>query len=135
MRKPIKREEPYEVGTFGSYIRAKRISQGISLRNLAEALKISPAYLSEIERDKRCAPSITTGLMDALIEELRIDAGDLDIFYDLAGASRDFMYEELCAYLKDHPMARRVIRIAAMAGTGDAFWSHVVESIERGSEE
>ncbi|MCA3371778.1 MAG: helix-turn-helix domain-containing protein [Alphaproteobacteria bacterium] len=42
--------------SFGSVIRNRRTALGISLNDLAERLKISPAYWSRIERDQENPP-------------------------------------------------------------------------------
>ena len=115
--------------TFGSYIRALRETNNISLRALAETLQISAAYLSEIERDKRCAPAIATGLPEKMMRELGLeeDAGDTRYhrYCDLAGASRGYSYEEINRYLATQPALRQAIRLAEQAGKDDAFWREV----------
>ena len=119
--------------TFGSYIRALRETNNISLRTLAETLQISAAYLSEIERGTRCAPVIATGLPKKMMEELGIeeDAGDTQYhrYCDLAGESRGYSYEEINRYLATQPVLRQVIRLAEQTGKDDAFWHEVIKLI------
>ena len=119
--------------TFGSYIRALRETNNISLRTLAETLQISAAYLSEIERGTRCAPVIATGLPKQMMEELGIeeDAGDTQYhrYCDLAGESRGYSYEEINRYLAIQPALRQAIRLAEQAGKDDAFWRDVIRLI------
>ncbi len=43
--------------TLGENVRRMRIQRGLSLRVLAARAEVSPSYLSEIERDKRGAPT------------------------------------------------------------------------------
>ena len=43
--------------TFGSFVREKRQSIGLSRRTLAAKLDLSPVYLSNIENDRRPAPT------------------------------------------------------------------------------
>ena len=54
--------------TFGSYVREKRMARGLSLRGLAAKLEVSPVYMSNMENDRRPAP--TKEKMDRLIEIL-----------------------------------------------------------------
>ena len=119
--------------TFGSYIRALRETNNISLRTLAETLQISPAYLSEIERGTRCAPAIATSLPEKMMEELGIeeDAGDTQYhrYCDLAGESRGYSYEEINRYLALQPVLRQAIRLAEERGMGDEFWRDVIRLI------
>ena len=51
--------------TFGSYVREKRMARGLSLRGLAAKLEVSPVYMSNMENDRRPAP--TKEKMDRLI--------------------------------------------------------------------
>ena len=119
--------------TFGSFIRALRETNNISLRTLAETLQISPAYLSEIERDKHCAPAIASGLPEKIMEELEIEEDVSDPQYhrycDLAGESRGYSYEEINWYLATQPVLRQAIRLAEEHGLGDAFWHEVIKLI------
>ena len=43
--------------TFGSYVREKRMARGLSLRGLAAKLEVSPVYMSNMENDRRAAPT------------------------------------------------------------------------------
>ena len=43
--------------TFGSYVREKRMARGLSLRGLAAQLEVSPVYMSNMENDRRPAPT------------------------------------------------------------------------------
>ena len=42
---------------FGEYIKSKRLEKGISLRELASKVGISPSYMSDIEKGRRNAPN------------------------------------------------------------------------------
>ena len=116
--------------TFGSYIRALRETNNISLRALAETLQISAAYLSEIERGTRCAPAIASGLPEKMMRELGLEEDAEDTRYhrycDLAGESRGYSYEEINQYLALQPVLRQAIRLAELAGKDDAFWREVL---------
>ena len=43
--------------TFGSFLREKRMACGLTLRGMAAKLDLSPVYMSNIENDRRAAPS------------------------------------------------------------------------------
>lgn len=119
--------------SYGKFIRSLRETKNIPLRVLAETLKISPAYLSEIERGTRCAPAMATGLPAKLMETLGIEEDARDPQYhrfrDLAGESRGNSYEEINHYLAIQPMLRRVIRLAEARGLEDDFWREVLRFI------
>lgn len=43
--------------TFGTYLKGRREALGMSIRGLAAELKVSAAYISDIEKGNRYAPS------------------------------------------------------------------------------
>lgn len=55
--------------TLGAALRARRLSQGRILTDVARAAHISPSYLSEVERGKREASS---ELLDAICGALGV---------------------------------------------------------------
>lgn len=63
--------------SFGSVIRAKRITMGIGLNEFAERIDISPAYWSRIERDQEKPPS--DGLIERAAAILGMKMDDLFI--------------------------------------------------------
>ena len=71
--------------TFGAFVRQKRMEQGLSLRRLAARLGLSPVYMSNIETDRKPAPSQEN--LDKLAEELHLSKADRELFLDLAAAA------------------------------------------------
>lgn len=57
--------------TFGSFVRECRKARGITLRGLAARLGLSPVYMSNIETDRRAAP--TQEHLEKLAKELALD--------------------------------------------------------------
>ena len=49
---------------FGKYIRKLRIDKIVTLREMADAVNLSPSYLSSIETGKR---NITPGFFEAVV--------------------------------------------------------------------
>jgi phosphoenolpyruvate phosphomutase len=76
--------------TFGAYLRSLRLSRGIGLRELARQLGISAPYLSDLEKDKRGAP--TVDLVRAIVKILDADSENI---YDLAGKSRNTIASDI----------------------------------------
>lgn len=60
---------------FGSEIRRLRLTTGMSLRLLARRCGISPVYLSDIENNRKPAPSVN--ILHALIHLLQADGDEL----------------------------------------------------------
>jgi len=59
---------------IGPRIRARRLELGMSMRELARRLGVSPSFVSRLENG-RCPPSV--GTLRALTSELRISASAL----------------------------------------------------------
>ena len=76
--------------TFGAYLRSLRLSRGIGLRELARQLGISAPYLSDLEKDKRGAPTV-----DLVRTIVKILDGDSENIYDLAGKSRNTIASDI----------------------------------------
>ena len=68
--------------TFGSYVREKRMARGLSLRGLAAKLEVSPVYMSNMENDRRPAP--TREKLNHLIEILGLCQADAEQLLDLS---------------------------------------------------
>lgn len=63
------------VNSFGEYIKTLRKKQGLMLKELSEKSKISPAYLSRLESNKRNSPS--SAILMKLARALDISIVDL----------------------------------------------------------
>lgn len=75
--------------TFGSFVREKRQSIGLSLRTLAAKLDLSPVYLSNIENDRRPAP--TRAYLERLEQELHLSKVETEQMLDLAAKSQNMV--------------------------------------------
>ena len=65
------RTNPNLIIVLGEYIRSKRVKKGIGLREMAEHLSISPAYLSNLESGKH--PMVNPLLLKKISRKLEID--------------------------------------------------------------
>ena len=92
--------------TFGSFVREKRQSIGLSLRTLAAKLDLSPVYLSNIENDRRPAP--TRAYLERLEQELHLNKAETEQMLDLAAKSQN---NRVSADLPDYIMDREIVRV------------------------
>ena len=99
--------------TFGSFVREKRQSIGLSLRTLAAKLDLSPVYLSNIENDRRPAP--TRAYLERLEQELHLSKVETEQMLDLAAKSQN---NRVSADLPDYIMDREIVRARAPHGEG-----------------
>lgn len=92
---------------FGETIRDLRAAQDLGLRETAGLVRISPAYLSRIERGKERPPS--PEIIKALAKAL---AADPDVLFRLSSSTDP----EIVDYLHENPEAMHLIRYIKEAG-------------------
>ena len=103
-------ERSFESSKVGSRLRQERERRGMSLRELARRVGVSPSLVSQIELD-RVNPSVST--LYALVSELGMTMSD--VFGDGAQAAPRVRrsLDEGEDGLVTHPDARRVINLAS----------------------
>lgn len=80
--------------SFGETVRAKRVAKGITLRDFARLLGVSPTYVSQIEQDKFSPPT-----EDRIVKMAQILHEDPDELLALAGR----VAEDLPEIIRKHP--------------------------------
>lgn len=113
--------------SFGEYVKARREGLGISLRSLAADIGIAPAYLSDIEKGNRPAPSKH---LDKFISSLKIPAEELSHFYDLVGDDRKSISPDISDYVYNNEIARVALRKARDNNISPAQWQKFIDSID-----
>jgi transcriptional regulator with XRE-family HTH domain len=102
-------ERSFEFAKVGSRLREERERRGISLRELARRVGVSPSLVSQIELD-RVNPSVST--LYALVTDLGMTMGD--VFGDNAQETpRASVWPLDHKGLATHPDTRRVIDLAS----------------------
>ena len=79
---------------FGQYIRELRTAKGITLREFARQLEVSPTYVSQIEQDKFSPPA-----EERIVRMAQILGVDVDELLALAGR----VAEDLPEIIRRHP--------------------------------
>ena len=74
-RPPKLLEIPEHIVSFGEALYWARKERGLTLRQLAATLGLSPAFLSDCEHDRRC---VASARMQALSDALDVSRGDLE---------------------------------------------------------
>lgn len=114
--------------TFGQFVRACREEKGLSVRGLAAQIGCSAAYLSDIEKGNRYAPK---KYLDTIFTVLGLPEEDKQDFWDLAGASRGFLYEDINSFFGQQPLARVALRSAMKNNPSDEYWQSFIDGMEK----
>lgn len=120
--------------TFGAYVRAKRLEQGINLRKLAEILEIAPAYMSDIENDHRYPPE--KDKIELIAKTLHLSDEETAYLFDLAaGNKKNSVSPDIADYIMEQDKSRVALRIARDKGYGEKEWQKVIELLEQQEKE
>ena len=114
--------------TFGSFVREKRQSIGLSLRTLAAKLDLSPVYMSNIENDRRAAPS--QEYLERMAMLLQLGKSEREWMLDLAAKSKqNRVSADLPDYIMDREIVRAALRTAREADATDQEWQDFIDRI------
>ena len=128
------KEKGYEVDrmekTFGRFIREKRIEHGLTLRGLAARLDLSPVYMSNIETDRRAAP--TQEYLEKLAIELVLDKEGYEEMLDLAAKSKtQRVSADLPGYIMERDIVRAALRTAKEVDATDEEWQEFIDLLTK----
>ena len=100
---------------FGEWLKSTRKDHGLTVRELAEMLGVSAAYITDIEKGNRSAP---LNHLEQITKIFNIPESELMYLTDIAGSSRG-SWQDLNDYLGDHKDARTAVRAARDANLSD----------------
>lgn len=97
-------------------------------RTLAAKLDLSPVYLSNIENDRRPAP--TRAYLERLEQELHLSKVETEQMLDLAAKSQNNRVSaDLPDYIMDREIVRAALRTAKEADATDQEWQEFIDRI------
>lgn len=100
----------------------------MSLRTLAAKLDLSPVYLSNIENDRRPAP--TRAYLERLEQELHLSKVETEQMLDLAAKSQNNRVSaDLPDYIMNREIVRAALRTAKEADATDQEWQEFIDRI------
>lgn len=114
---------------FGKFIKEKRKERGVTVRNLANATKLSTSYISSLENGNRKAPKEQFLLKFAKV--LSLDKNEIGIMYNLAAKSRgeDYLAVDIARYINKHSTAYHALRLAKDFNITNDDWKKISEDI------
>ena len=112
---------------FGEFLKEKRQGKSITLRAFADLVGIAPAYMSDIEKGKRNAP--TQEILDKMVSVLELSQEETNEMLDLAASSKDAIAQDLKDYVSDNQTVRVALRTAKDLNLGDDEWIKIIEEM------
>ena len=116
--------------TFGSFVRQKRMEQGLSIRGLAARLDLSPVYMSNIETGRKPAPAREN--LDKLTLELHLSKEEQELLLDLAARPETMRVSaDLPEYIMERDIVRAALRTAKEVDATDEEWQEFIDRITK----
>ena len=114
---------------FGDFVREKRLQRKINLRKLAEIIRIVPAYMSDIENNRRYPPDKEK--INRIAEALELSEEETNTLFDLAANEKEnTVSPDLPEYIMGTVKARVALRMARDLNADDEDWMKVIEMLE-----
>ena len=106
--------------TFGQFISEQRQKHSMESQELAKALGISGAYLSQLERGVRTNPS--TELLDKI---------ETETLYDLYAKVSRQISPDIAVYISSSETVRQALRTARDANATEEDWKQFIEQLNK----
>lgn len=132
MEKIIRKNEKVKIMTyanFGEFISKKRVEKKITLRKMADMLGVSPAFLTDVEKDRR-NPFDMEKLIQ-LAEILGLTPEENSQMLDLAGKKRNAVAPDLPEYIMERDYVSAALRTARDLDAGEEEWNQFVEELRK----
>ncbi len=113
---------------FGIMLKEKREEMKISQSELADELKKTAQYISNIEKGKNNSPPDDSDLL-LLIKKLALKDSDAMRFRLLAYADRGMLPPEMFRYVFDSPALISLINYAMSNDIPEDYWGFLLQNI------
>lgn len=113
---------------FGQFISEKRNKLSMESQELAKALGISNAYLSQLEKGIRTHPSAK--FLDKIVKVLCLNKAETEIMYDLYAEASGQISPDIAEYVAENKVVRQAIRAARNADESDEDWTQFIEQFK-----
>lgn len=114
---------------FGEFLQKKREAKQITLRKMAEMLKMSAPYLSDIEKGRRNPPEMDK--LDQIAQILFLSDEERTVMLDLAGKMRNTVAPDLPEYIMERDYVSAALRTARDLDASEADWLRFVEELKQ----
>lgn len=118
---------------YGQFLRAKRIadSRGLTLKDIAEVLGVSPPYASDVELGRR--KPYNDEKTKILIEFLKLTDEDVELMYDLVARENSRIPQDLddiMMYSEAGEVARFALRMTKKGVINTNDWKRFAQYIK-----
>ena len=114
---------------FGEFLQKKREAKQITLRKMAEMLKMSAPYLSDSEKGRRNPPEMDK--LDQIAQILLLSDEERTVMLDLAGKMRNTVAPDLPEYIMERDYVSAALRTARDLDASEADWLRFVEELRQ----
>ena len=114
---------------FGEFLQKKREAKQITLRKMAEMLKMSAPYLNDIEKGRRNPPEMDK--LDQIAQILLLSDEERTVMLDLAGKMRNTVAPDLPEYIMERDYVSAALRTARDLDASEADWLRFVEELKQ----
>ena len=114
---------------FGDFLHKKRIEKGVTYRELAKVLDVSAPYLSDIEKDRRNAPSMDK--LEIISKYFSLSDEERALMFDLAGEKKSELAPDIPGYIKERDYVTCALRTARDLGATEKDWQDFVDGLKR----
>ena len=114
---------------FGEFLQKKREAKQITLRKIAEMLKMSAPYLSDIKKGRRNPPEMDK--LDLIAQILLLSDEERTVMLDLAGKMRNTVAPDLPEYIMERDYVSAALRTARDLDASEADWLRFVEELRQ----
>ena len=114
---------------FGGFIARMRLRKGMSLRETAEKLGISPMYLSDVERGRRSAFGLAK--LRSFADIAALSPKETETMFDLAGRDRGEVSPDVSEYINGNSYICAALRTARSLNADKDDWTRMLEELRQ----
>lgn len=120
---------------FGTYLKTLRTEREITLKTMAEVLRISLSFMSDVEQNRR--KPFDSDKLGKIATYMQLDDDAKALLYDLAAKEKGTIpddIDDLMMHTEVGDMARHALRLTNAGVIDEADWKQFIREVERHKE-
>ena len=114
--------------TLGEFIITARKRRGLSARQLAALLNISPVYVCDFEKNRK---PVTDEILEKMRRAFLLSEEESERMYDLAAIAKNTVSADLPKYIMENELVRTALRTAKKHQIPDEKWERFIKEVIR----